>query len=133
VAQKARELTTSAPVAGDGQLSVSTENAEHAGQPYTVVRLAGWADGEAARQQLRETLAARAHHGPRALVVELSQLESIDFRTLRELVKVNHLVNGLGGTLSLACPQPDVARLLLLAGIDQLIPLFGTAEEAVTR
>jgi anti-anti-sigma factor len=110
---------------------VSAENAEYAGRPCTVVRLAGRAAGAAARQQLREALETCARRGPRALVADLSQVESIDSRTLRELVKIGHLVSGLGATLSLASPQPQVEQLLLQSGTDRQIPLFGSAEQAM--
>lgn len=113
------------------QLSVSAENIEYAGRPCTVMRLAGRAAGAAARTQLREALEACARQGSRALVADLAQLDSIDSRTLRELVKVGQLVSGLGATLSLASPQPQVEEMLLLSGTDRLIPLFGSAEEAM--
>jgi anti-anti-sigma factor len=65
------------------------------------------------------------------LVADLAQLESIDSRTLQELVKAGRLVSGLGATLSLASPQPHVEQMLLLSGTDRLIPLFGSTEEAM--
>jgi anti-anti-sigma factor len=123
----------SRPGTGDSasELSVSAESGEYAGRPGTVVRLAGRAAGAAARQQLREAIEACARQGPQALVADLAQLESIDSPALRELVKVSRVVSGLGGTLALACPQPDVEQMLLRSGTDQQIPLFGSAEEAL--
>jgi hypothetical protein len=73
------------------QLSVSAENAEYAGRPGTMVRLAGRAAGAA-----------------------------------------NQSRHSQAGHDAVAClPQPHVERMLLLAGTDRLIPLFGSVEEAM--
>lgn len=113
------------------ELSVSLQNTEHAGRSYKLVTLAGRAADADARKHLTTVLVDQARQHPQYLIVDLTQLESADSHTLYELVRASHIVRGLGGGLALACPQPEVAELLRHLGVDRLIPLYGSLEEAM--
>lgn len=113
-------------------LSVSVERKEFKGHRYTVVVLAGQLADVISRRRMRWALESSARQGPRHLVLDLAGLESVDPTALYELVKASHTVRGLGGEIAMVGPRPEVAEVIRLAGADELIPLYGSAEEAVT-
>jgi anti-anti-sigma factor len=113
-------------------LSVSVERKEFDGHPYTVVVLVGQLADVIARRRMRRALESSARQGPHHLVLDLTGLELVDPAALHELVKASHTVRGLGGEIAMVGPRPEVAEIIQRAGADQLIPLYGSAEEAVT-
>ena len=113
-------------------LSVAVEAREHAGRPYTMVTLAGQVADVIARRRLGRALETCAHDGPRQLVLNLAKLESIDSAAVRELVKASQIARALGGGLAIFGLRPEIAETIELMGADQLIPLYDTAEEALT-
>jgi anti-sigma B factor antagonist len=92
------------------------------GEDGPVVKLAGEADTSVAGQ-LSDALNAQISGGTRHLTVDLSGLRFADSAAIRTLVDAHLALQGQGGTLELANPQPLVARTLNLLGIDQVIPV----------
>lgn len=113
------------------QISVSLQTREHAGQSCTLVTVAGRAADADDLKHLTTVLADQARQHRRYLIVDLAQLESADPHTLHQLVRASRIVRGLGSGLALARPQPAVAELLRHLGVDRLIPLYGSIEEAL--
>jgi anti-anti-sigma factor len=118
-------------VSDENRMPVSIQNGKHAGRSYTLVTPAGRAADAEAWKHLTAVLADQARRHPQYLIVDLAQLESADPHTLHELVRASHIVRGLGGGLALACPRPQVEGLLRHLGVDRLIPLYGSLEEAL--
>jgi anti-sigma B factor antagonist len=92
------------------------------GEDGPVVRLSGEADTSAAGQ-LSDALSAQISGGTRHLTVDLSGLRFADSAAIRTLADAHLALQGRGGTLELADPQPLVARTLSLLGVDQVIPV----------
>ena len=111
---------------GVDQLRVSVSG----GYLYIVVALAGESDVYT-YDQLRGALEAEAAKGIALLVVDLAGLEFMDSTGVQVLLDIRVLMNGHGGKLVLARPQNTAARVLNLVGADQLIPVFGSVEEAI--
>ena len=110
---------------GVDQLRVSVTG----GDSYTVVALAGESDVYTS-DQLRGALESEAAKGVALLIVDLSGLEFMDSTGVHVLLDIRVMMKDRGGKLALAQPQSTVARVLNLVGADQLIPVYGTVEEA---
>jgi len=110
---------------GVDQLRVSVTG----GDSYAVVTLAGESDVYTS-DQLRGALESEAAKGVALLIVDLSGLEFMDSTGVHILLDIRVMMKDHGGKLALAQPQGTVARVLSLVGADQLIPVYGTVEEA---
>jgi anti-sigma B factor antagonist len=108
------------------QLRVSVSG----GDSYIVVALTGESDVYT-YDQLRGALEGEAAKGVALLVVDLAGLEFMDSTGVQVLLDIRVMMHSHGGKLVLARPQNTVARVLNLVGADQLIPVFGTVEEAI--
>jgi anti-sigma B factor antagonist len=108
------------PAAGPGLLNVSVA----AGESGPVVVLSGEADLTTVAQ-LSEALTAQISAGARHLTVDLSRLQFADSAAIRALVLAGRILNDQAGTLELVRPQPAVARILRLLGMDQVFPVRG--------
>jgi anti-anti-sigma factor len=118
------------PAADETQLAISTESGEHQGHPYTLIILAGQATDET-RRPLREALSTQAHQSPGHLLIDLSHLTRMDPAVANELVRASRVVYGLGSSLGLVAPRPDVARTLQLSAVHDVIPLYVSIAEAM--
>jgi anti-anti-sigma regulatory factor len=119
------------PASGGNELAISAEAREYEGHPYTMIMLAGQAS-DAARRQLREALTTQAHRSPGHLLIDLSRLTRIDPAVANELVRASGVVHGLGSVLALVAPPPEVAQVLRLAAVHDVIPLYDSVAEAMT-
>jgi anti-sigma B factor antagonist len=70
---------------------------------------------------LEQALAAQISAGARRLIIDLSGLTFIDSASVRELVLAARALKAQGGDLELARPQPAVARMLELHGVDRMV------------
>jgi anti-anti-sigma factor len=118
------------PAPDENQLTISAEAREYQGHPYTLITLAGQATG-AARRPLREALTTQAHQSPGHLLIDLSHLTQMDPAVANELVRASRVVHGLGSALALIAPRPDVAQVLRLSAVHDVIPLYGSIAEAM--
>ena len=113
-------------------LVVTVESADDGeGSSHTTVRLAGEAD--ATTGALPEVLGAEAAKRPRLLLIEMSRLTFIDSSALSVILLTHRELDRTGGLLALVSPSPAVARVLQLVGADQVIPVYGSADEAADR
>jgi anti-sigma B factor antagonist len=97
---------------------------------YVVAALSGElgiASAPALREQLLELLRAASH-----LILDLSAVEHADASGLAVLVGSGRRARLLGGSLRLAAPSPEVARVLSAAGINRHLDIFPTVRAAIT-
>jgi anti-anti-sigma factor len=97
---------------------------------YAIAALSGdlgIASAPALREQLRSLLRAASH-----LIIDLSAVQHADARGLAVLVSSGHRARLLGGSLRLAAPSPEVARVLSATGINQHLDVFPTVRAAIT-
>jgi len=66
------------------------------------------------------------------LIIDLSAVEHVDASGLAVLVGSGHRARLLGGSLLLAAPSPEVARVLSATGINQHLDIFPTVRAAIT-
>jgi anti-anti-sigma factor len=66
------------------------------------------------------------------VIVDLSGVSFLASIGIRTLMTAARGQQGRGGKLVLAAAQPLVQKVLLTAGIDQLIPLYGSIADAQT-
>jgi anti-sigma B factor antagonist len=97
----------------------------------TVVTLGGYSD-LSTRKQLHDVLMAAAK-GTAHLVVDMDRLGFMDSTGLSVLVEVHRRLNGRGGTLALAKPQPIVAKVLAISGLDQVLAVYPSVAQALAR
>ena len=100
------------------------------GLRHVVVALGGELDATTV-QQFRDELMRQVPAARRRVVVDLSGLRFMDTSAIHVLVSVNNQVMAGGGLLVLAGAQPVVARVLSLAGADEVMPVVGTVADAL--
>jgi anti-anti-sigma factor len=106
----------------DGDFSVR----EHNGQ--VVVSLRGQldvADATSVATALAVVSAMTSH-----IIVDLAALDFIDSRALAALVLAAKHVKSAGGDLLLASPRQKVRRILALAGLTDVFPVYERVEDA---
>jgi anti-anti-sigma factor len=113
----------------ESELSVSALEYDRDG-PHAVVSLAGRATISDCAW-VRALLELRAAHGQGRLVIDLSQLSSMDWWVALMLTWVGRVVSRRGGVLVLASPQPAVARLLDAAGAPKSVATDEPVQHAV--
>jgi anti-sigma B factor antagonist len=91
-----------------------------AGESAVVVSLSGEAD-LTTLDQLNKALDAHLHNGTQLLTVDLSRLRFADSATVAALVRAARTLRARGMRLELWHPQPAVARVLELTGVDQVL------------
>jgi len=97
---------------------------------YAIAALSGdlgIASAPALREQLRSLLRAASQ-----LIIDLSAVEHADASGLAVLVGSGHRARLLGGSLRLAAPSPEVARVLSATGMNQHLDVFPTVRAAIT-
>ena len=96
-----------------------------------VVTLGGYID-VSTHKQLQEVLAG-ACRGVSHLVIDMSRLEFMDSTGLTVLIEAYRRLDARGATLDLAAPQPIVAKVLEISGLDQVFRVHASLLQAVTR
>jgi anti-sigma B factor antagonist len=112
-------------------LTVTVTARESAGEPYTLVAVAGEAD-ITNRDDLRGVLDAEVTQQPDTLILDLSQLRFMDSSALHVILQANRALDRQGGVMALVAPQEAVAKMLKLTTADRLIPVFGSVTEAAS-
>ncbi|WP_084265305.1 STAS domain-containing protein [Actinomadura macra] len=87
---------------------------------HTIVALHG-ALNAAAAPALREHLIGALRHSGRLLIVDLGEVPSCDLAGLAVLVGTQKRAAGLGITVRLASPGPQVVKLLRVSGLDRTL------------
>ena len=98
-----------------------------------VVRIAGEADmshEEELRRELRTAITAE----PKGIVVDLTECEFIDSSGVRAVLLSREAQNSDDGTehLAVAAASEQILRILSVMGIDRVIPIRPTLEEATS-
>jgi len=104
-----------------------TSRADRGG--YAIAALSGElgiASAPALREQLLSLLRSASH-----LIIDLSAVEHADASGLVVLVGSGRRARLLGGSLRLAAPSPEVARVLSATGINQHLDIFPTVRAAI--
>lgn len=99
-------------------------------EPYTLLELAGEAD-IVSSATLHRVLEAETSKRPSLLVIEMSGLRYMDSAALQAIVRANRVLGAGGGRLALVSPHDNVARVLQMTEVDQLVPVYGSLAEAV--
>jgi len=97
---------------------------------YVIAALSGdlgIASAPALREQLISLLRGASH-----LIIDLSAVEHADGGGLAALVGSGRRARLLGGSLRLAAPSPEVARVLSATGINRHLDVFPTIRAAIT-
>jgi anti-anti-sigma factor len=113
--------------AHDASLSL-TSGTDRGG--YVIAALSGElgiASAPALREQLRSLLRAASQ-----LIIDLSAVERAEASGLAVLVGSGHRARLLGGSLRLAAPSPEVARVLSANGLNQHLDIYPTVRAAIT-
>ena len=115
------------PVAHDASLSL-TSRTDRGGYVIAALRgELGIASAPALREQLRRLLRAASQ-----LIIDLSAVEHADAGGLAVLVGSGRRARLLGGSLRLAAPSPEVARVLSATGMNRHLDVFPTVRAAIT-
>ena len=93
-----------------------------AGESGPVLMLSGEAD-ITTLAQLENALSAQLAAGAGILTVDLSGLGFADSATIGALVRAARTLKSQGRRLNLASPQPALARMLALLGVDKVVPI----------
>ena len=96
---------------------------------YVIAALSGElgiASAPALREQLLSLLRAASH-----LIIDLSSVEDADASGLAVLVGSERRARLLGGSLRLAAPSPEVARVLSATGMNQHLDIYPTVRAAM--
>jgi anti-anti-sigma factor len=97
---------------------------------YVIAALSGElgiASAPALREQLLDLLSAASH-----LILDLSAVKHADASGLAVLAGSRRRARLLGGSLRLAAPPPQVARILSATGMNRHLEIFPTVRAAIT-
>jgi anti-sigma B factor antagonist len=119
----ARPVSCPGVVAQDSTLKLAISVAP--GRSGPVVKLSGEAD-LTTLAQLKSTL-TQIPTGARLLTVDLSELRFADSAAIATLVRTARTLRERGAQLELMHPQPAVARILSLTGVDQALTVHRQA------
>jgi anti-sigma B factor antagonist len=95
-----------------------------------VIRVGGYVDFDAA-PQFKRCLVHRIEQGDRVIVVDLSEAGFIDSTAIGVLVGALRRLREVGGSLSVVCVDEDVRGIFEIVGLDSLIPMYRSPDEAV--
>jgi anti-sigma B factor antagonist len=104
-------------------LEISVTDGEHG----PVIVLSGEAD-LTTLGQLNSALDEQIWAGVRILTVDLSRLGYADSASVAAFVQAARALRSQGGDLELLHPQPSVARILSLVGVDQMLVIRGEGQ-----
>ncbi len=115
--------------AADDASLILTSRTGHGG--YVIAALRGEL-GIASAPALREQLLSLLRPAASQLIIDLSAVEHADASGLAVLVGTGRRAGLLGGSLRLAAPSPEVARVLSATGLNQHLDIFPTVRAAIT-
>ena len=82
------------------------------------------------RAQLRSRVRKDLSHGNFYHVVDLRNLRELDTRTLAEIIRARRSLREVGGALTLVATQPNILKILTIAGLDRVIGVHPNEAEA---
>ena len=97
-----------------------------------VVHLKGELDQHSA-VNLRINLDKKIMDGASHLIFDLSELEFMDSSGIGIIIGRYKNITALGGTASVAGAKPHVEKILRMAALDRIIPIYSEVEGALLR
>ena len=79
----------------------------------------------------KEEVGAQIVSGGPAILLDLSELAFCDSTGLGSFVGLHRTAAAAGTTLSLAAPRKRIADLLQISGIDRVVTVYGSVDDAV--
>jgi anti-sigma B factor antagonist len=102
------------------------------GPGYAVVSVAGEIDA-GTECKFRDALTSGLAHGALRIVVDLAGVTFLGSTGIGVLMGTRRVLAAEGGSLVLAAPHGDVAQVLSLTGVGEVIPVTATVVDAVAR
>jgi anti-sigma B factor antagonist len=96
----------------------------------TVLNLRGEVDLYAA-PELKRHVDGAIRRGKRRVILDLSDATFIDSTTLGIMVGGMKRLRPAGGALSVICPNPGMAKLFEITGLNRVFRVYETREEAL--
>jgi anti-anti-sigma factor len=115
------------PSAAPTPFSVEVEDGS--GDPL-IVRVQGDLDLESAPSLAERVLEALHRRGDPRLVLDLQGIGFLDSSGLRVLIRLARELGAAGGGIALATPGRNVRRVLALGGVDRVLPVASSLEQA---
>ena len=97
---------------------------------HAVLSVAGNVDA-GTEQRFRDALASVLAHGVPRIVVDLSRVAFMSSAGIGVLMGVRRVLADAGGSLVLASPHGEVAQVLSITGVAEVIPVAASVAEAV--
>lgn len=97
-----------------------------------IVRLKGELDQHSA-VKLRLNLDKKIMDGANNLIFDLSELDFMDSSGIGIILGRYKNVTALGGTASVASAKKHVEKILRMAAIDRIIPIYSSVNDALLR
>ena len=82
-------------------------------------------------QRFRDALASVLAHGVTRIVVDLSRVAFMSSAGIGVLMGVRRVLADAGGSLVLAAPHGEVAQVLAITGVAEVIPVAASVADAV--
>lgn len=98
---------------------------------YVVLSVAGELDAST-EQRFRDALTSVLTHGVPRIVVDLSHVTFMSSAGIGVLMGVRRVLADEGGSLALVVPQGEVAQVLSITGVAEVIPVTATVAEAIS-
>jgi anti-anti-sigma factor len=99
-------------------------------QDILVISLSGSLDALTAGQAQRY-IGAQLDGGQQQIVLDLDQVDFMSSSGLRLLVNMLRRSHGVGGSFRLASIRPNVRRTLEISGLERILDIYRSVEEAV--
>jgi anti-sigma B factor antagonist len=99
------------------------------GDDVRVFRVTGDVDFDVA-PQLKKRIVSRVNAGDRQLIVDLSEVGFIDSTAIGVLVASLKRLREAGGSLLVVCDNEDVRSIFETVGLESVIPLHRSHEDA---
>ena len=115
-------------IARNGSLAFSVSRAPG----YAVLSVAGQVDAST-EQGFRDALTSVLAHGVPRIVVDLSGVGFMSSAGIGVLMGVRRVLADAGGSLVLAAPHGEVAQVLSIAGVAEVIPVAASVPDAVAQ
>ncbi len=100
-------------------------------QPEVIVTPLAEPLTDVTRARLRSAIRKEMARGNLFHVVDLSKLEHLDAGTLSELIRVRRWLREVGGMLSLVADQPNILKILTIAGLDRVFGVYRSDRDAM--
>jgi anti-sigma B factor antagonist len=97
--------------------------------PYTLVELVGEADITES-ETLNTVLEEQTRKEPDLLIIGMSGLRYLDSTALQAIVSAKLALARHGGRLALVGPQDNVAQVLQMTEVDQMVGVYASVAEA---